>query len=175
MTRHRPLTQPNRTEQNGTEVTDENIIEIEDAQSDFVRIGDIDKRNVVIFPLKTGEAKGDGDTYPFLEADVIVLDGEPLELLTEVPGVVRKMRFTSSPMIRNGERMLEKAKMAGEPFAKPYSGRINSRKGQKGGRAYGIEAWEKDDKIRTLANQEAAKYIRNRPALVDDADSDFSD
>jgi hypothetical protein len=151
-------------------MTDEFQIEIEDAQADFVRIGDIDKRNVVIFPLSIGQAKGDGDTYPYLEADVIVLDGEPLELLPEIPGVVRKMRFTSSPMIRNGERMIDKAKAGNEPFAKPYSGRVNSRKGQKGGRAYGIEAWEKDSPIRALANTEAAKYIKNRPSLVADAD-----
>jgi hypothetical protein len=149
-------------------------IEIEDAQDDFVRIADLDKRNVVIFPIKVGEAKGDGDTYPFLEADVIVLDGEPLELLPEVPGVVKKMRFTSAPMIRNGERMLDKAKAAKEVHAKPYSGKINSRKGQKGGRAYGVEAWEKDAPVRALANAEAAKYITARPSLVDDAD-EFDD
>jgi len=148
----------------------EEIIEIEDAQSDFVRIADIDKRAVVIFPIKIGEAKGDGETYPFLEADVIVLDGEPLELLDAVPGVVRKMRFTSSPMIRNGERQIEKAKRESLPFPKPYSGRINSRKGQKGGRAYGIDAFDKDDSIRALMITEASKYIHERPALVDEFD-----
>lgn len=144
------------------------VFEIEDAQSEFVRIGDIDGRDVVVFPQKITLEKGDGDKFPALWADVIVLNGPTTSLITEVPFVVTKMMLTSSPMVRNGERML--AKQGNEPFAKPFSGKVNSRKGQKGGRAYGIEAWDKDSPIRSLANAEAAKYIRNRPSVIDDAD-----
>jgi hypothetical protein len=149
-------------------MTEENIvIGMEDAQSDFVRIADIDGRNVVVFPLKIDKAQGD-EEYPFLEADVIVLDGDPTELMDTIPFVVSKMRLSSSPMIRNGERMLEKANRANAAFAAPYAGVINSRKGQKGGRAYGVEAWAADSPIRTLANEQAALYIKGR-SVVDDA------
>lgn len=140
-------------------------IEIEDAQDDFVRIADIDGRNILVFPTAVKESKGD-DPYPFLLADVIVLDGQPTELMPEIPAVVTKMQLTSAPMIRNGERVLEKANRLNKPYAAPFAGKVNSRKGQKGGKAYGIEAWEKDAPIRTLANREGAKFIKARETAV---------
>lgn len=151
-------------------MTDEFVIEIEDAQSEFVRVADLDGRNVVIFPIKLDKAKGD-DPYPFLVCDVIVLDGPATELMEEIPYVVRKSQLTSAPMIRNGERMIEKANRANLAHPNPYAGKINSRKGQKGGRAYGIETWEKDAPIRKLANDQVALYLKARESGVSDAEA----
>ena len=57
--------------------------------------------------------------------------------------------------------------------ANPYGGKVNSRKGQKGGKAYGIETWPADAPVRPLANTEAAKYLKHRTSAVDDAADDF--
>jgi len=150
-------------------MSDESSIEIEDAQSEYVRIADIDGRDVVVFPSEIGQAKGDdGKPYTFLKADVIVLNGPATELMDEIPYVVSGMRLTSSPLVNNGERMLKKGK------DKPFAGKINSQKGKFGNKAYGVIAWDKDSPIRALANAEAAKYIQNRPSLVADAD-EFDD
>lgn len=140
-------------------------VEIEDAQDDFVRIADLDGRNILVFPRKIDTAKGD-DPYEFLLADVIVLDGQPTELMPEIPATVSKMQLTSSPLIRNGQRLLDKANKVNAPHAAPYAGKVNSRKGQKGGRAYGIEKWEANDPIRALANREAGLYVKARDAAA---------
>lgn len=160
-----PLT-INRIEQNriASTMSDDFTIEIEDAQSDLVRIADIDGRDVVVFPERIGTGKGDdGKPYPYLQADVIVLNGPTTDLIDEVPCVVTSMRLTSSPLLRNGERMLKKG------TGKPFAGRINSQKGKFGNKAYGITTWDPDAPVRALANAEAAKYIKNRPSVTEDA------
>lgn len=147
-------------------MSDEFEIVIEDAQSDLVRIKDIDGRDVVVFPEKIGTGKGDdGQPYLYLKADVIVLNGPTTELMDEIPYVVSGMQLTSSPLLRNGERMLKKG------TGKPFAGRINSQKGKFGNRAYGIITWDPDAPVRALANSEAAKYIKNRPSVIDDAEA----
>lgn len=147
--------------------TDEFTIEIEDAQSDYVRVNDIDGRNVVVFPSKVDTAKGDnGEPYEFLVADVIVLDGAVTELMDTIPFVVTDMRLTSQPLVSNGKRMLKKG------TDKPFAGKINSQKGKFGNKAYGITTWEPEEPKRALANTEAKKYMQSR-ATVADAD-DFS-
>jgi len=146
-------------------MSDEFEIEIEDAQSDLVRVADIDGRNVVIFPEKIDKDKGDdGKPYNYLQADVIVLDGPVTELMDTIPFVVTSMRLTSGPLVRNGERVMKKGK------DKPFAGRINSQKGKFGNKAYGITTWEPDAPIRKLANIEAAKYIKAKPKVVEDAE-----
>lgn len=143
-------------------MTDEFVIEIEDAQSDYVRIGDIDGRDVVVFPTKIGTGKGDnGEPYEFLTADVIVLNGERTELMDEIPFVVTAMRLTSQPLVSNGKRMLAKGP------DKPFAGRINSQKGKFNNKAYGVTAWEPDSPVRALANIEAGKYIHSRKTVED--------
>lgn len=147
--------------------TDDFTIEIEDAQSDYVKIADIDGRNVVVFPEKIDKAKGDnGEMYNYLKADVIVLDGPTTELMDTIPYVVTGMRLTSQPLVSNGERLLKKGP------DKPFAGKINSQKGKFGNKAYGITTWEPDDSIRALANTEAKKYMLSRKT-VEDA-NDFS-
>lgn len=148
---------------------------IEDAQSEFVRIEDIDKRDVVVFPIKITKEKGDGDEFQALWADVIILSGKDTEKIESVPMVVRKMMLTSSPLVRNGERMIEKANRANAAHAGPFSGRINSRPGKFGKKAFGVEAWDADAPIRALANAEAGKYIHERNNVVADADNDFDE
>lgn len=146
-------------------MSDEFVIEIEDAQSDLVRIADIDGRDVVVFPIKVGKGKSADGPYDFLKCDVIVLNGPTTELMDEIPYVVSGMQLTSSPLLRNGERMLKKG------TGKPFAGRINSQRGQRGGRAYGIATWDPDAPVRQLANAEAAKYIKNKPSVTEDADA----
>lgn len=146
-------------------MSDEFVIEIEDAQSEYVRIADLDGRDVVVFPEEIGKDKGDnGEMYRYLKADVIVLDGQPTELMDTIPYVVSGMRMTSQPLVSNGERMLKKG------VDKPFAGRINSQKGKFNNKAYGITTWEPDAPVRALANTEAAKYLRNRKT-VEDADT----
>ena len=160
-------------------MTDKNTpetVEIEDAQSEFVRIADLDGRDIVVFPRTIGKDKGDdGKPYDYLEADVIVLSGAPTDLMTEIPAVVSKMRFTSSPLVRNGERQIEKAGRLNLTYPKPFSGRVNSQKGKFGNKAYGVTAWDPDAPVRQLANAEAAKFVQARANAVTDDAGEFDE
>jgi hypothetical protein len=137
----------------------------EDAQSDYVKIEHLDGRDVVVFPLTVHTASEDDKKaekdYDYLVADVVVLSGETTDMIDAVPSVIGAMRLSSSPLMRNGERMLRKGPQ------KPFAGRINSRKGQKGNKAYGIESWGPEDAVRALANEQGRKYIAEHPVAED--------
>lgn len=134
----------------------------DDASSEYVKIGDIDGRNVVMFPDKIADGKGDNGPYQYLVADVIVLDGPVTEKITSVPCEIPAMHFSSDLIRSNGERKLKQGD------GRPFAGRINSQKGKFGNKAYGIQAL--DDDKRALANAEAGKFMASKAAAKDEFD-----
>jgi hypothetical protein len=85
----------------------------------FVKMEDLLGRLLLIKPTSIGERESTiqgakpGDTYEYVECDVVVLDGEPTELIESVPTVLEAFQFSGAvvvsslkPKLRNGKRLL---------------------------------------------------------------------
>lgn len=79
----------------GAEDTDE----FATATTEWLRLEDLDERLCVFRVRKVGTKKGDDGPYPYVEADVIVIDGPPLDLLPTVPGVVSGMHINATGVV----------------------------------------------------------------------------
>src|SRR4051812_36993271 len=89
----------------GAEDTDE----VATATTEWLRLEDLDERLVIFRVTKLGTKKGDDGPYEYIEADVIVIDGPPLDLLPTVPGVVSAMHINATGVVSQ---------------LKPYAGKL---------------------------------------------------
>lgn len=68
-------------------------------KTEFLGLADLEGRLLVIDVLSVETAKGvDGD-YEFAKCNVVVVDGPTLELLPQVPGVVRGMHINAKGVL----------------------------------------------------------------------------
>lgn len=138
---------------------DKNTELFDDAQDSFIRVKDLAGRSCVIFPTGLDKATGDnGKEYEYVEADVIILDGKPTELIESVPMVAEAVRFTSKVIVGGLKRKVGSGR--------PVLAKINTRPGKFGNPAYGMEP-QTDTKVRALAAQEIEKYNEAAQAADD--------
>jgi hypothetical protein len=70
------------------------------AREAFVKMDDVEGRLLLITVTDDGEREStlpkakDGDTYTYVVADVAVLDGDPSEMLDEIPMVLEDFQFS---------------------------------------------------------------------------------
>lgn len=85
----------------------------------FVKMDDLLGRLLLVKPISVGERESTlpgakpGQTYEYVECDVVVLDGEPTDLIDEIPAVLDAFQFSGAvvvgalkPKIRKGARLL---------------------------------------------------------------------
>lgn len=131
--------------------------------ADFTRISDVDGRSMVVWALELDKAKGnDGEPYDYVQAEVIVLDGEDTEKVTV--GELFEIRFTTDSIVRQLKKNLASGR--------PRLGRVSSMKSRYGTRAYSLDPVPEDSPARAkvaaaLATREAAQTAEAN-AKVDD-------
>jgi hypothetical protein len=131
--------------------------------ADFIRIPDVDGRAMVVWPMEQGRDTGaDGKTYTYIQAEVIVLDGEPAEKFS--PMELFEMRFTTNSIVGQLRKNLTNGR--------PRLGRVSSVASKYRTRAYSLDPVEKDDPCRALLAEalkvrEAAKAAE-AAAMVDE-------
>lgn len=90
----------------------------DDARTGFIKAEDLVGRLCLIKPISVGERESTqpgslGKMYPYVETDTIVLDGEPGDLIDEVPMVVEGFQWSGArvvgllqPKVRSGRLVL---------------------------------------------------------------------
>jgi len=82
------------------EGVDEDADEFATARREWLDLAALDERLVMFVVKKIGEKKGQDGPYEYVEADVIVCDGEPLgELLPTVPYTVAGMHINATGVV----------------------------------------------------------------------------
>jgi len=93
--------------------------EFETAKTEYVRLEDLDGRLCVFDALRMGEKTGTDGPYPFITANVIVVDGPEAEIAgVKVPGVVEGLHVIASGVIPQLEPYVGKHK--------PFLARLDS-------------------------------------------------
>jgi len=112
----------------------------------FVDIHELKDRLCIFVPLRAeiGTSKQDGKDYTRIVTDVIVLDGEPTDLMPSIPHLVPEFFVSSKLMVGQLRRLVGKGK--------PMLGRINGKPSSfnKQVLAYGIGDPEESDKAAAM-------------------------
>lgn len=94
---------------------DENEDEFATAKTEYLRVEDLDERLVIFEVLKVGTKKsssGGGD-YEYVECNVIVLDGDPIEpFISTIPGSSTALHVTNAGIVPQ----LKEYAGSGKPF-----------------------------------------------------------
>ena len=100
---------------------DETGDEFATPSSGFVDIHELKDRLCIFVPLRAeaGTSKQDGKDYTRIVADVIVLDGEPTDLMPSIPHLVPEFFVSSKMMVGQLRRLVGKGK--------PMLGRVNGK------------------------------------------------
>jgi len=93
-------------------------------QTEWLALADLEDRLIVIEVLSTGTKRGTDGEYEYAECNVIVVDGEPMPLLPNVPGVVERMHI-SATAVYNAIKHLAGT---GKPFLCRPDVMVNKRK-----------------------------------------------
>jgi hypothetical protein len=89
-------------------------------QNAYNTIDEIDGRLIAVFPKRLGSRKGsNGDMYEYVTADVLVIDGGPLRLVGNTPGLIRNMQISASRVVEQTRENIG--------TGRPVLGRISSR------------------------------------------------
>lgn len=132
--------------------------------ADFVRISDVDGRAMVVWATERKDAKGnDGKPYEYVQAEVIVLDGEDSEKFAV--GELIDMRFSTPSIVTQLKKNLINGR--------PRLGRVSSMKSKFQTRAYALDPVEGDDPCRSklaqaLKTREAAHVAAASSAVDED-------
>ena len=98
--------------------------EFETAKTAWLSLDSLTDRLIVIDVLKVGTKKGTDGEYDYAECNVLVIDGPPLELLPQVPGVAERMHISGTYVLDQIRHLAG----TGKPFLCRPDAVVNKRK-----------------------------------------------